>query len=97
MWPFPYLGSPRRFCAGVTQSDWLRLTAGGFRDVTRVAAGDPELWGAIYEANRDATLSALVAFTQRLQEYRALLEAGDRAGVVRWLTEGKQVRDALGT
>ena len=83
--------------AGVTQSDWLRITGGGFRDVTRVAAGDPELWGAIFEANRDATLSALDAFTHRLQEFRALLETGDRAGVVRWLTEGKQVRDALGT
>ncbi len=83
--------------AGVTSPDLLSLTAGGFRDVTRVAAGDPKLWAAIFEANRECVLSALTAFTDRITEFRRLLEAGDRAGIERWLTEGKQVRDALGT
>lgn len=83
--------------AGVTQLDWLALSAGGFRDVTRIAAGDPKLWAAIFEANKDCVLSSLSAFTNRLDQLRALLEAGDRAGLERWLTEGKQVRDALGT
>jgi prephenate dehydrogenase len=83
--------------AGVTRKEWLALTAGGFRDVTRIAAGDPELWQAIFLANRDAVLSALGAFTDRLSEFRRLLEAGDGAGIKNWLTEGKQVRDALGT
>jgi cyclohexadieny/prephenate dehydrogenase len=83
--------------AGSTPKEWLNLTAGGFRDVTRIAAGDPLLWTAIFEANRDATLAALTAFTDRLNQFRKLLEAGDHAGLVQWLTEGKQVRDALGT
>jgi prephenate dehydrogenase len=83
--------------AGVTHSDWLRITGGGFRDVTRIASGDPRLWAAIFEANRGATLAALDAFSARLAEFRTLLAAGDGAGLVRWLTEGKQVRDALGT
>lgn len=83
--------------AGITPKEWLNLTAGGFRDVTRVAAGDANLWAAIFEANRDGTLSALDQFTDRLNQFRALLEAGDRDGLVRWLSEGKQVRDALGT
>jgi prephenate dehydrogenase len=83
--------------AGVTQQDWLNLTAGGFRDVTRIAAGDPQLWAAIFEANRDAVLSAVDSFANRLAEFRRLLDAGDHAGLVNWLAEGKQVRDALGT
>jgi prephenate dehydrogenase len=83
--------------AGGTPKELLNLTAGGFRDVTRIAAGDPELWAAIFEANRGATLAALDNFTARLNEFRRLLEAGDRAGLARWLAEGKQVRDALGT
>lgn len=83
--------------AGSTPAEWLNLAATGFRDVTRVAAGDPQLWAAIFEANRAATLSALTAFTRRMDEFRTLLESGDRAGLVQWLTEGKQVRDALGT
>lgn len=83
--------------AGVTPKDWLTLTAGGFRDVTRIAAGNPHLWAAIFQANRPAVLSALAAFTDRLSAFRRLLEAGDGAGIVNWLTEGKQVRDALGS
>jgi prephenate dehydrogenase len=83
--------------AGITPENLLNLTAGGFRDVTRTAASDPNVWAAIFAANRDATRVALDAFTQRLNEFRALLEAGDRTGLVKWLTEGKQVRDALGT
>ncbi len=83
--------------AGSTPKEWLHLAATGFRDVTRVAAGDAQLWTAIFEANRDATLVAVDSFMKRLSEFRRLLEAGDRAGLVQWLTEGKQVRDALGT
>ncbi|HJZ55292.1 MAG TPA: prephenate dehydrogenase/arogenate dehydrogenase family protein [Gemmataceae bacterium] len=83
--------------AGITPVDLLGLTAGGFRDTTRIAGGDPNLWAAIFQANRDAVLGAVAQFTGRLGEFRRLLEAGDGAGLVRWLSEAKQVRDALGT
>ena len=71
--------------------------AGGFRDVTRIAAGSPELWSAIFLANRAEVLAALARFTERIDRFHQLLESGDSAGLVRWLTEAKQVRDALGS
>ena len=37
-------GAGRRAC----RPSWLALTAGGFRDTTRIAAGDPDLWAAIF-------------------------------------------------
>jgi cyclohexadieny/prephenate dehydrogenase len=83
--------------ASVTPRDLLPLSAGGFRDVTRIAAGSPELWSAIFTANRAEVLRALERFSGRLDEFRHLLESGDGAGLVRWLTEAKQVRDALGS
>jgi len=83
--------------AAVTPVDWLPLSAGGFRDTTRIAGGGPELWAAIFQANRAAVLAALGEFTNRIDEFRQLLEAGDGAGLVRWLAEAKQVRDALGS
>jgi cyclohexadieny/prephenate dehydrogenase len=83
--------------AGVTPGEWLPLTAGGFRDTTRIAGGDPALWAAIFLANRDAVLTATQRFTTRLDEFRRLLESGDGAGLGRWLAEAKQVRDALGS
>ncbi|QDU20074.1 prephenate dehydrogenase [Urbifossiella limnaea] len=83
--------------AGVTPPEWLQLTAGGWRDTTRIAGGDPGMWVPIFLANRDAVLAATQQFTTRLAEFRLLLEAGDGAGLGRWLAEAKQVRDALGS
>jgi prephenate dehydrogenase len=83
--------------AGITPVEWLPLSAGGFRDTTRIAGGDPELWAAIFRANRDEVLAAVDRFAARLGDFRNLLESGDGAGLVRWLAEAKQVRDALGT
>jgi prephenate dehydrogenase len=83
--------------AGITPPDLLQLTAGGFRDTTRIAGGDPDLWAAIFRTNRDAVIGAVAQFNVRLAEFRRLLETNDWAGLVRWLSEAKQVRDALGT
>lgn len=83
--------------AAATPVEWLSLSAGGFRDVTRIAGGDPELWTAIFLANRDAVLSALSRFTSRMDDFRRLVDTGDAAGLHAWLAEAKQVREALGT
>ncbi len=91
---------PHAVSSGVAAStpiDFLPLCAGGFRDTTRIAAGDPSLWAAIFLANRDPVLSSLRVFTDQMAEFQRLLEAGDGAGLVRWLAEAKQVRDALGS
>jgi prephenate dehydrogenase len=77
-------------------ADLFPLAATGFRDTTRIAAGDPELWAAVFRANRPAVLTALGRFADRLDEFRNLLDADDGPGLVRFLAEGKQVRDALG-
>lgn len=83
--------------AGVTPPEWLPLTAGGFRDSTRIAAGDPALWAAIFRANRAAVLLAVERFRGRVDEFAQLLAADDGPGLERWLADGKRVRDALGS
>lgn len=83
--------------AAVTPLEWLALTAGGFRDSTRIAAGDPELWAAIFEANREAVLAATDHFLERITAFRVAVADGDHAALVHGLAEGKKVRDALGS
>jgi prephenate dehydrogenase len=83
--------------AAVTPPEWLSLTAGGFRDSTRIAAGDPALWAAIFRANKDAVLAAVDRFRGRLDEFARLLDSDDGPGLERWLLDGKRVRDALGS
>ncbi|MCI0379651.1 MAG: prephenate dehydrogenase [Gemmataceae bacterium] len=72
------------------------LAATGLRDTTRIAAGDPALWTAICEHNRDALLEALAPFAERLEHLRALLVNRDWNSLCAFLTQAKKVRDALG-
>jgi prephenate dehydrogenase len=55
----------------------LQLAAGGFRDMTRVAAGDPSIWPDILFENREAVAQSLASLEGRLRGLReALLEGG---------------------
>ncbi|HEX5091048.1 MAG TPA: prephenate dehydrogenase [Nocardioides sp.] len=57
-------------------TDHLALTGQGVRDVTRVAAGDPVLYGQIVSANSEAVLDLLSEVRDRLD---AIIDAVDRA------------------
>lgn len=81
--------------AGLLRPELYDLTAGGFRDTTRIAAADPALWSAIFRSNRDALLSALDGLEERLACFRQALVAGDDAAIQALLAQGKQVRDVL--
>jgi prephenate dehydrogenase len=82
--------------AGTLPRDWHELTATGFRDSTRIAAGDPGLWTAIFTHNRGPLLDTLERFERRVREFRQALEQHDAAAIDRLLAQAKEVRDALG-
>jgi prephenate dehydrogenase len=73
----------------------LRLAAGGFRDMTRVAAGHPGIWPDILAANRDAVLDALDGYLAALGAVRALVDGGDRAGLLDLLERARAARRSL--
>ncbi|MFP5331342.1 MAG: prephenate dehydrogenase/arogenate dehydrogenase family protein [Acidimicrobiia bacterium] len=53
------------------------LVAGGFRDLTRVAASDPGWWSEVLVANRDAVAEELRMLAGSLTDMAELVEAGD--------------------
>ena len=73
----------------------LALAAGGFRDVTRVAASNPEIWLDICDENRDAIAAALGAFAGRLLELRELVERSDRARLREVFLSAREARRNL--
>jgi prephenate dehydrogenase len=78
-----------------TGGDWegMRQVAGpGFRDLSRLAAGSPELYSAIVSTNREPILRSLLAVEGSLAKLRRHLEAGD-ARLVELLEEAKLARD----
>jgi cyclohexadieny/prephenate dehydrogenase len=83
--------------AGALPAELAELAASGFRDCTRVAAGDPELWTAIFLHNRHALLEALGLLLGRLGEFKQALLTGDRPALDALLAQAKKVRDALGS
>jgi 3-phosphoshikimate 1-carboxyvinyltransferase len=54
--------------------DIFRYAAGGFRDFSRIAASDPQMWHDIFFANKKAILNAVDGFEKRLKTLRQLIE-----------------------
>jgi prephenate dehydrogenase len=73
----------------------LRLAAGGFRDMTRIAASHPAIWLDILTSNRDAVLAALDAYLAALGDARELIAAGDRDALAQLLARARAARRNL--
>jgi cyclohexadieny/prephenate dehydrogenase len=83
--------------AGSLPEQWRAFTATGFRDTTRIAAGDPGLWTAIARENALALAHTLDQFAGRLNELRTAVLNHDGETLTRILADAKKVRDALGS
>jgi len=75
--------------------DWpeaSNLAAGGFRDMSRLAAGDPELYAGVARTNRVNLLEQLDAISAELSRLRRHLEADDPR-LVELFEEARAVRE----
>jgi prephenate dehydrogenase len=75
----------------------LRLAAGGFRDMTRVAAGHPGIWPDICTENRAAIVAAIDSLQAALGEMRSMVDGGDREALLDWLETARRARVNLPT
>jgi prephenate dehydrogenase len=83
--------------AAATPAAALPFTAGGWRDTTRIAAGDAELWADILLDNAGPLGTALGRIATAAERILAAVEAGDRRRLITLLSRAKDVRDALGS
>jgi prephenate dehydrogenase len=75
----------------------LRLAAGGFRDMTRVASGHPGIWPDICVENRDAIVAALDTLVNALIDMRDLVSQGERTALLHVLERARAARVNLPT
>jgi prephenate dehydrogenase len=73
----------------------LRLAAGGFRDMTRIAAGHPAIWPDICVTNREAILGALDEYRAALDGVRDLVARSDGTGIFETLERAREARRNL--
>lgn len=71
----------------------FRYAAGGFRDFTRIASSNPEMWRDICLANREALGEALQRFSLELQDLAQTIEQGDGAHMLEIFERAKAARD----
>jgi prephenate dehydrogenase len=80
---------------GEEHAGLLSLAAGGFRDVTRVAASNPDIWLDICAENAVAIASVLREFAGRLLELSDLVEAGSRSDLRERFLSAREARRNL--
>jgi len=91
----PHLASV--LTASVVPTEELLFTGTGFRDVTRLAGGAPDVWVEIFGSNRAATLDALERLEEKIVLWKSFLKENDRESILTFLKETKKKRDALGS
>lgn len=72
--------------------DIFRFAAGGFRDFTRIAASDPQMWHDIFLTNKKAILAAIDGFTSQLEQLKTLIENDDSTPLIGTLTRAQAAR-----
>lgn len=75
----------------------LRLAAGGFRDMTRIAAGDSAIWPDVLISNQDEVEAGIRRLQDRLSNLATAIRTADREALVRELSTASQSRRRLPT
>lgn len=71
------------------------FSAGSYRDLTRVAWLNPQMWAELFHENKDNVLQELDFYIESLQKYRSALANDDMAATVSLLEEGKRRKEEV--
>ncbi|ABM38096.1 prephenate dehydrogenase [Polaromonas naphthalenivorans] len=72
--------------------DYMALAGPGFRDFTRIAASDPQMWRDILLANREELLAQSKIFQQSLQSLEQLISGGNGDGLESQIRQASETR-----
>lgn len=71
------------------------LAAGGFRDLTRIASGDPPLWRDILLDNKEVLLKLITDWQTSIDQFRVMLENNDGEAIMRAFQEAGAFRGKM--
>jgi len=72
--------------------DYLSLAGPGFRDFTRIAAGDPKVWRDIMVSNREELLNQSKIFQRNLQALELMISSGNAEALEGLLEQASNTR-----
>ena len=71
------------------------FSAGSYKDLTRVAWLNPEMWAELFLEDADFLTGEIAGLIERLGEYRKAIEDGDRPRLVALLEEGRRRKEEI--
>ncbi len=80
---------------GVTRSEIIKYSAGGFRDFTRIAASDPTMWRDVFLNNRDAVLEVLGRVSEDLAALQRAIRWGEGDTLFERFRNSRDIRRAI--
>ncbi|MBW8269386.1 prephenate/arogenate dehydrogenase family protein [Caldovatus aquaticus] len=78
-----------------TREAVLKYAASGFRDFTRIAASDVDMWRDIFLNNREAVLEMLARFTEDAQAFGRAIRWGQAEFIEDRIRRGRKIRRGL--
>lgn len=71
------------------------LIGTGFKDMTRIAAGSPDIWLDICSSNKDCISEQLKKLQDKIEDFRKAIVEEDTQAVIKFLSEAKEVRESI--
>ena len=71
------------------------FSAGSYKDLTRVAWLNPDMWAELMLENRDCMLNELDILIENLTKYRTAIEGSDFADLRQLLDEGRKIKEEV--
>lgn len=71
------------------------FSAGSYKDLTRVAWLNPQMWAELFLSNKENILSELDFYIDALTKYKNAIEANDEDALIRILDEGRKRKEEV--
>ena len=78
-----------------TALDHKGFSAGSYKDLTRVAWLNPQMWAELFLSNRDNVLKELNTYIESLRKYQTAIENNDEQMLISLLDEGKKRKEEV--
>lgn len=71
------------------------FSAGSYKDLTRVAWLNPQMWAELFMENSDFLVAELDTIIENLLQYKKAIEAQDLSGLIQLLDDGRRIKEEV--
>ena len=73
----------------------VTLAAGGFKDMSRLAKSNPDMWRDIFRENKQNLLDSIEAFKDELKKAKSMIENEEWEKLKEWMAKGNELHKIM--